>query len=94
MLGLDSHYLEKLIYTWQNIEKTQRLDGIRALTRSDDDFAGYRTAYTTVGHSASIPYLGEWAALLINPMSPSSTLPLFRRIYSSSERSAHNSGHG
>lgn len=63
MIGITTGCLDKLSSTWQGIDKHQRLDSLRALTRSADGYAAYRSALDSVGTSACIPVIGKFCGL-------------------------------
>jgi hypothetical protein len=60
MVGITSHSLNKLSFTWQGIDKHQRLEPLRALTRSANEYAAYRNALDSVGTGACIPVIGKF----------------------------------
>ena len=62
MVGITSNCLDKLSFTWHEINKHQRLENLRALTRSADRYAAYRNALDSVGTGACIPVLGRFGA--------------------------------
>jgi len=64
MVGITTGCLDKLSSTWQGIDKHQRLDSLRALTRSANGYAAYRGALDSVGTSACIPVIGIYVPIL------------------------------
>ncbi|KAF8310364.1 hypothetical protein DL93DRAFT_2084540 [Clavulina sp. PMI_390] len=61
MVGVTAPCLEKLSFTWQAIERDKpRLDALRTLTRSYDNYAAYRAEYSNAHTSGAtcIPVIG------------------------------------
>lgn len=59
MVAITSQCLDKLSSTWQGIDKPQRLESLRALTRSTDLYIAYRNALDAVETGACIPVIGK-----------------------------------
>jgi RasGEF domain len=63
MVGITSQCLDKLASTWQGVDRQQRLESLRALTRSANEYAAYRNAADTVETGACIPVIGRLSCL-------------------------------